>query len=156
MKIVHRRGHLGEIKWNMKFPVCRRIFDIYSQELLRIFRWQISFTLHGHAETWNFFSTWYLTQLLCSLMRYQIEHLNRNSITPCNHLLFCLPYKHITCNKKPTEFTYKKRTPCHLFMALNKASNMPAAVLQHVKNYRTFFMCGDTLFLGGGNPYKAL
>ena len=60
-------------------------------------------------------------------MRYQIEHMKRNSKSPCNHLLFCLPYKHLTYNEKPTEFTYKNITPCQLFMALNKTSNMPAA-----------------------------
>ena len=44
-------------------------------------------------------------------------------------------------------------------MAINRASDVSAAdwlSQTHVKNYRNVFTCGDTGFLSGGNPYKAL
>ena len=38
--------------------------------------------------------TWYLTRSLRLLMRNQIQHSKRNSISTSSHVLFCLLYKH--------------------------------------------------------------
>ena len=34
--------------------------------------------------------------------QYQVQHKKRNSISPSNHVSFCLLYKHLTNKKKPT------------------------------------------------------
>ena len=39
-------------------------------------------------------STWYLTSERSERVRYRIEHEKRNSISPSNHVLLCLLYKH--------------------------------------------------------------
>ena len=49
-----------------------------------------------------FISADYFISLL-SFVRYPVKHEKRNFISPSNHVLFCLLYKHLTRNrKKPT------------------------------------------------------
>ena len=89
LKRVHRRGHLGEIKWNLKFPVYRRSFDIYSQELLRCefgLNWRTCDVIFGclqRNEDLHFSSTHDLT---VSFFSWQFEHL-----WPVGHLSRQLP-----------------------------------------------------------------
>ena len=41
-------------------------------------------------------------QVDISLVRYRVEHEDRNSTSPSNHLLFCLLYKRLTNKKEST------------------------------------------------------
>ena len=47
-------------------------------------------------------STRYLASERSEPVRYPVEQENRNSISPSNHLLFCILYKHLINEKKPT------------------------------------------------------
>ena len=47
-------------------------------------------------------STRYLTSERSEQVRYRVEHEKRSSISPSNHVLVCLLYKHLTNKKKPT------------------------------------------------------
>ena len=51
-------------------------------------------------EIWNFSPTRDVTHSLRSLVRHRAQHQKRNSISPCNHVLLCLSYKHFTNEKK--------------------------------------------------------
>ena len=88
----------------------------------------------------------YVTHSLRSLMRYRVELERRNSISPSNHVLFCLLYKHLTITRGSRLYSrFKIRTRCHLYMALNKASDVSAA--QHSWTI-------IVIFLSGGNYYS--
>ena len=87
----------------------------------------------------------YLMSMHSEHVRYQVEQGKRNSISPSNHVLFCLIYKHL-------------RMHCHSFTEVNRVSDMSAADwwAQILEKLLYFFRCGDMVFLSGGNPYKAL
>ena len=92
------------------------------------------------AEIWNF--SWSAEiDISHSFVRHRVEHVKTNSISPSNHVLFCLLYKQLTNKKKPTLLTFENRTLCRSFMALNRASDVSAADWRSqtkVKNYRNF------------------
>ena len=76
--------------------------------------------IHGDVELHFPCSTWYLTLLLYSLVRYWVEHKERNCISPSNHVLFC------TLNTLPTRRN-QRYAHCHSFLALNTVSGMSAS-----------------------------
>ena len=55
-------------------------------------------------------STRYLTSKSSERIRYRLEHEKRNSISPSEHVLFCLLYKHLINKEKSILLTLKKKT----------------------------------------------
>ena len=53
--------------------------------------------IHGRAEIWNFSPS-----LQREPLSYRVEHEKRTSISPSNHVFFCLLYKRLTDTKKAT------------------------------------------------------
>ena len=64
--------------------------------------------IHGRLEIWNLSSSVhirYLTRSLRSLVRYQCEHSNINSISPRVHVLFSIYLAVLRLDKYPSLFT---------------------------------------------------
>ena len=75
-------------------------------------------------------STWYLMSEHSKWVRYWVEHKKRNSISPSNHVLFFLLYKHLTfwpvTRRSWLNSHFKKRMHCHTFM-VQRVSVVPVA-----------------------------
>ena len=65
-------------------------------------------------------STRYLTRKRSDRIRYRLEHKKRNSISPSDHVLFCLLYKHLINKEKSISLTLeKKKRVLYEFVSLN-------------------------------------
>ena len=79
-------------------------------------------------------STRYLTSELCSLVRYRVEDKKRNSISPSNHVLFCVLYKHLTKKKKLTLFRFQKENAYYSFMAQKDRASDVSLIIGDLKH----------------------
>ena len=98
---------------------CHNFFSVYSL---------LFGDMHRRADIRKFFflfefSTYYLASVGSEWVRYWVKHEKRNSISPSNHVLFCLLYKHLTNKKKSTLI----HVSCCSFMALKRVSDVSAA-----------------------------
>ena len=118
---LHLNGKLSEATWSLLFfafgllfCICTWILSYTILLFYKFYCYNMSTCVYKHCymknNTWAYrdieflfeCSTLYLTHLLRSLMRYWIEDEKGNSISPINHVLLCLLYKHLTNKKKPT------------------------------------------------------
>ena len=84
-------------------------------------------------------------------MRWEIWHFQAT-------MYYFVYYMNILRTRSQLYSCFKKRMGCHSFMALKRVSDMSTAdwLSQTCTKLSQFFMSGDTVFLSGGNPLKAL
>ena len=72
--------------------------------------------------------------------RYGAEHVRRNSLSPSNHVLFCLFINIFLTRRSRLNSRFKKRTRCHPFMVLNRASDNVSSSLAFFFHVWFFFV----------------